>query len=165
MPTTQPPEAFKRWFGKSVIAIDGNPLIVYHGGADIPRTRNRAFRTYGEGKWGEGAYFTPERWKAKDYADMRKGGVVGEYFLRIERPVILYESQAYSEATDKLVREVRDTNDGLIIVQAEYGSPVRFDRNVTEIIVFDARQIKSVENSGIFSTVSADVLNGFRRSR
>ncbi len=158
-----PSEAFLRWFGNSAIAIDGNPLIVYHGGADIPLQRYRFFRT-GAGKWGHGAYFTPLRWKAQHYADMvAGGGVVGEYFLRVERPVVIYEAQAYSANADRLMEAARTEGDGLIIVDAEYGRPVRFDRNVSEIVIFDPRQAKSVENVGTFDPEDRDVLHGLRR--
>ena len=156
--------AFRRWFRYSTITDeDLTPLVVFHGGADIANLPKRQFRVgRGLGKWGAGIYFTPDRWRAKDYAE-RNEGVVGGYYLRVENPLVLYESQAYRDDTADLIRRVREEglNDGLIIVQSDFGKPARLKWNVTEIVVFDPRQIKSVDNVGTYDPDDPDILNGF----
>ncbi len=155
--------AFRRWFGGSKIVDEiGEPLIVYHGGADIANTAGRQFRPgKALGKWGTGIYFTPDKWRAQDYAD-RNDGVVGAYYLRMENPLVRYESQAYSEQNDEIVRRAKETHDGLIIVQSDVGRPVRLQRNVTEIVVFDPRQIKSATGNTTFDPTNPDILMGVR---
>jgi hypothetical protein len=64
--------------------------------------------------------------------------------------------------TDEIVRRAKETNDGLIIVQAEIGRPVWFKRNVTEIVVFDPRQIKSATGNTTFDPTNPDILMGVR---
>ena len=163
-------EAFRRWFGKSVIAINGNPLIVYHGGADIPRQRYPVFRP-GQGKWGYGIYFAPERFQAERYAELFPSHVVGEYFLRVERPLVVDERIAYHEDSPRLVEDARTSgkHDGIIVVSDSFGGAAvngfRFDRNVVEIVVFTPRQVKSVENVGTFDSEQSSVLKGLRRSK
>jgi hypothetical protein len=65
---TDTPE-FKRWFGDSkVIDKDGEPLPVFHGtGEEFEAFDISKYETVKRGDWGEGIYFTPSEWMAKQY--------------------------------------------------------------------------------------------------
>ncbi|NBT36302.1 MAG: hypothetical protein EBT03_12350, partial [Betaproteobacteria bacterium] len=89
-------------------------------------------------------------------------GVVGAYHLRIERPLIIFESEAYTLHLEAILKRITDGRgeeyDGIIVLDGTNTRDVRFDRNVTEIIVFDPKQVKAAfDNEGSFDPESTDV--------
>ena len=153
--------AFRRWFGDSVVVDeDGEPVVVYHGGFDVVGSEAGAFRPgRALGKWGLGIYFTPLEYRARWYAEDNEG-VVGAYYLRMGRPLVVLESQAYDPNVEGIIRQARQigAHDGVIVLDGTNTRNVRFDRNVTEIIVFDPKQVKAAfDNDGSFDPENPDV--------
>lgn len=80
---------FKRWFGNSKVVDDeGNPLVVYHGGAedfsvfDMDRVGSKQYSD-----WGDGIYLTPSKYEADSYRIEAVKKVDAEYnaaFARYE---------------------------------------------------------------------------------
>lgn len=81
-------EAFRNWFGSSVL-VDGNgkPLVLYHGThADFSAFSHFKQGTSSDAGWyGSGFYFSPAPQVAAGYAE-GEGGVVMPVHVRIERP-------------------------------------------------------------------------------
>lgn len=69
---------FKNWFGdwladpqnaSKIVDESGQPMVVYHGSgsADIKEFDLGNYQKVQKGDWGEGVYFTPSEWLAKEY--------------------------------------------------------------------------------------------------
>ncbi|MEK9151606.1 MAG: hypothetical protein AAB547_03160 [Patescibacteria group bacterium] len=78
-------EAFKQWFGESMVVDENNePLVLYHGSSkkfdkfDISKVGANDARNKDSGFFGTGFYFTPYEGLAKKY-----GPVLYKSFLRI----------------------------------------------------------------------------------
>jgi hypothetical protein len=137
---------FKRWFGASkVVDRHGQPLAVYHGSRDD-------FDHFE----GDAHYFTDDYFNADGYAG---GENVYEVYLRMERPLIVGCSgrkwddldTPYGSTTQGVVGNVdRKKYDGVIFqnVKDSWIDDVEYQDPGTVYVVFDATQIKSVENSG-----------------
>jgi hypothetical protein len=120
-PTAPFNAAFRRWFGDSkVVDANGNPLVVYHGGA----TGLTVFRAI--------AYFTNHEEEAREYAG--PDGVVVPVYLRILRP---YEMDAYDQGqlTEKRVKALKNLGYDGIIGEGTYHN--------LHFVVFEPTQIKS----------------------
>lgn len=153
---------FWRWFGDSkVVDEQGRPMVMYHGTESIFDTfdkRKISSNTGNFGMYGKGFYFSDMESTAKYYANFHgKSGIVMPVYLRIEKP--LYESDykkdpEYIKArekdgkddlgrmknTAKYIEKIskQNGNDGVISINSEY-------------VVFDNKQIKSIDNRGTFS--------------
>ena len=108
--------AFRRWFGASkVVDARGKPLVVYHGGTDVRKLAEPAFRSSPVGKYGAGVYLTPDRSIAESYTT--RDGAVLSLFARVERPLFVYLAES-----DPLVSAMRRSS------SARYASAVQSDR-------------------------------------
>lgn len=129
---------FRRWFGDSkVVDAEGKPLVVYHGTA-IPKT---AFRREG-GASGVGAYFTPHRSVAEDYAEndvMEDGDTpeVMEVYLSIQNPYRMRGMDSYSITPERRDEIEARGHDGVI------------NEDNGEIVAFRPEQIKIVTSNRI----------------
>ena len=139
-------EAFRRWFANSVVVdTNGGPLVVYHG-------TDKRFSTFKAGGPDGGIWFASNL----DKIVRGESGAAGTkyiypVYLRILRPAGWDEYDKYF--TDQLVGMGYD---GLILER---------DVGDTDYVVFDPRQIKSVENIGSFDSTSPNMFKGLQRRR
>lgn len=82
---------FKSWFGDSKVVDDkGEPMVVYHGGADIAATKSGAFKAGRDGgSLGTGIYFTPDLMRAVEYTPDDGSGTVNEVYVSIKKPLVI----------------------------------------------------------------------------
>ena len=80
-------EAFKQWFGKSMVVDEnGEPLVLYHGSSkkfdrfDMSKVGTSSGENKDSGYFGTGFYFTPHQGLAEKY-----GPVLYKSFLRINQ--------------------------------------------------------------------------------
>ena len=131
---------FKNWFGDSkVVDENGEPLVVYHGGA--------VFDTFIPKKTFDGAfYFSPNKNMARDYANEvhgENGSEVKAVYISIQNPTTTIPS------SKKQVQELKKQG---------YDGVIYKGKNGVEIIaVFEPNQIKSVYNRGTFSPESNNI--------
>lgn len=100
--------AFKRWFGDSMVKDEnGDPQVMYHGTKDDFASFRLDFigmRKSAMTLWaGAGFYFSDGRKEAEIYA--KKGGVVKEVFLRLERPLVVDETGNAETWGDHVTRD------------------------------------------------------------
>ena len=147
-------EEFKRWFGDSkIVDADGNPLVVYHGTADIFDTFRQDQPNKKDSGWlGEGFYFSNNTGAANSYAS-NKGGVSpnviianlsvqNPYYMTAEERANIRDalSSGQRDAAREVQRQLREMgHDGVVF---EHGTA----DNYTEYVVFDPVQVKSVFN-------------------
>ena len=178
--------AFKEWFGDSkVVDADGKPLVVYHGSPDARFMKSDAIfmsvkDRYGDQK-GEGAFwFAKDRKTALSYADDRRAfdyqnaepDVIPAY-LKLENPLIVdgkgrdwREAQAIGKTTDVIEKAQADGHDGVIIknVRDDYNNS-KNTKTTDTYVVFDSRQIKSVNNRGTFDKNDARILYSLSKNK
>lgn len=147
-------EEFKRWFGDSkIVDADGNPLVVYHGTADVFDTFRQDQPNKKDSGWlGEGFYFSNNTGAANSYAS-NKGGVSpnviianlsvqNPYYMTAEERANIRDalSSGQRDAAREVQRQLREMgHDGVVF---EHGTA----DNYTEYVVFDPVQVKSVFN-------------------
>ena len=75
-------QAFKKWFGKSVVKSNGKPIVLYHGSKAVFNAIDP--ETFGKGNdsYGSGFYLTDDIDSAKAY-----GQNVIKVYARIEKPI------------------------------------------------------------------------------
>jgi len=178
-------DAFRHWFaGSRVVDPQGRPLVVYHGGFDVARSRPPVFRKARRSGYGSGIYFTPERERAESYAK-EGGGVVGAYYLRVRNPFVINQSNLehplvgaltalgwerakaakYVEREEERHGYLGEALERAATARGHDGLFVYYPQHVlSEIVVFDPRQIKSAtDNVGSFDPRNPSVLAGTRR--
>lgn len=186
-------EAFKRWFGDSVVTENGKtggkPLVVYHGSPDARFMQEDAtFRSikdrYGE-RQGKGAFwFAKDLGTASSYADDRRAfdyqnaesGIVGAY-LKMENPLVVdgggkewREAQQRGKTGDVIEAAQAAGNDGVIILNVRddylgYGRG-KSARTTDTYVVFNSRQIKSADkNNGNFDADNPSILKSTVRAQ
>jgi hypothetical protein len=188
--------AFRRWFGDSkVVDEHGEPLVVYHGGFDAVRNEPHALFLGTEGKLGAGIYLTPHKSLASMYVG--KGALLKLYarvqrplivHLEDVNPIsdALFRATGVRHRFDGLRPSAKwygdDTRravlgagfDGIFASNHVYGALkpehqylTNLSRFVSEIVVFDPRQIKSAtDNVGTYDPENPSILkNGRRTSR
>lgn len=155
--------AFKKWFGDSkVVDKHGQPLVVYHGSPDKRFIRESGiFQTmserFGKTDLNRAFFFTSDYRVAKTYADEHRafdyqnaeGGVISAY-LSIQHPLVIDNKGERWRNTIKRIATARSKEyDGVIIFNTidDYASDDE-SSTTTVYVVFDSKQIKSVENDG-----------------
>lgn len=170
--------AFKKWFGDSVVTVDGkpgsDPLVVYHG-------TNKDFSIFSKGVFGfhfGSSEQANNRAATNGIAEWRggtgsKGRAVYPVYLSIKNP--LRTLDAFGESGDKpvfLTNNLRKQgfvlNDGLsweevmeAIKKAGYDGIVYNNRSEgagDSYIAFSPTQIKSIYNPGKWSTTNPDIM-------
>jgi N12 class adenine-specific DNA methylase len=152
--------AFKRWFQKSLITKNGQPLVLFHG------TKDPHFLKTKETPWifdqtkehrgdssalaGLGIFLG-----GSTIAEAHAGGTDGTvhpFYVKIERPLVIdsasLEKKVEASGAQAFRKRMEDLNghDGIIIV----------DRG--HVVVFNANQVKSaIDNNGEFSPANNDV--------
>ena len=170
---TETPE-FKRWFGDSkVVDENGKPLVVYHGTTAEQKSFDHAATT--------GVYFTQDPQYANHYTQdgtgtlERNGGnaQVMPVYLQVKNPKYFgvgwdKTGKFDSTQTDKnfrlltpeVIQKYKEQGyDALILrVPRDKSGLLTSGFTMREIVVFDARQIKSATgNNGQFDPRSADI--------
>lgn len=156
MPTAeeQAQQNFKRWFeGSKVVDENGQPLKLYHG-------TNANFDAFEHGynrirPDANGFFFTPRRDMAETYAkgvvDDAKDQYIKEVYLNVKNP---YKANNYNEiakADSKFINQLKKEGyDGIVYKPTEADGVYKPYRE--EYLAFEPNQIKSVNNSGAWSS-------------
>lgn len=141
---------FWKWFGNSkIVDENGNPLICYHGTNNKFNSFNKSIN----GHFGAGIYFTPNYSVGKSY-----GSKLKSVYLKIENP--LWFNRDMPKELEKAVyfrnKELLKNYDGIIVGFPENGMDF-----VSEIIVFEPNQIKSIDNNGDWNPNSNNIYESF----
>lgn len=166
---TRSPE-FKKWFGESKVVDEKNePLVVYHGTADVIHEFDLDHPNRKDTGWlGTGVYLTTSTDIAGSYANLKAGSSgpqILPLFARVENPyhATLADKQrlqlisqrdgaeAGREAANKWTEELKSKgHDGVII---EFKASLVGKANASkEIVVFNPAGVKSATgNRGTFS--------------
>lgn len=167
---------FLRWFGPSKVTDgDGKPLVVYHGtSSDFTKFERGDGRFYRDTK---GAIFfttsaevaesyLPSRFYTDDGETVKKwyapGSSLMPVYLSVRNPMVVeYFGGGYREGELKgyIQDAKKNGHDGIFflnIADVGIGSTGR-PKVAHTIVVFNPKQIKSVYNSGRFSTKTADI--------
>ena len=141
---------FWKWFGSSKVVKNGKPLIMHHGGSFSPSIPQKGFTNPFNDFRGTG-WFTAHKTGAKYYAK-QSGGDVTSVYLKIENPLYAREQEDGSYI---------ETNEAVHIAQKSNKYDGVIDRddkgNVFDAIVWDSKQIKSIENNGEYNPSEPDV--------
>lgn len=141
---------FWKWFGNSkIVDENGNPLICYHGTNNKFNSFNKSIN----GHFGAGIYFTPNYSVGKSY-----GSKLKSVYLKMENP--LWFNRDMPEELEKAVyfrnKELLKDYDGIIVGFPENGMDF-----ISEIIVFEPNQIKSIDNNGDWNPNSNNIYESF----
>jgi len=149
--STELNDDFWKWFGNSkVVDSQGNPLVVYHG----TKVDNiKVFKLNNTDKY-PAIYFTDSYEVASTYAWAKPM----RCYLRIEKPLIVdgerkgYYDGARDIIVDSLEKATKGSYDGVIINNLDDDAIQDGEGEIaTTYIVFSPKQIKSVDNKGIWS--------------
>jgi hypothetical protein len=132
-----PEQNFKRWFeGSKVVDENGQPLKLYHGS----RENFDAFDP--EKSFDGGFYFTPDKKYAEEYSKgFRKSdpdGYLKEVYVNIKNP-----TNTIPNSKNQMQKMVEQGYDG-VIYKGSSGDRI--------VAAFNPNQIKSVNNSGAWSS-------------
>jgi len=175
---TDTPE-FRSWFGNSkVVDAAGNPLVVYHGTADLFTKFDFDHPNRKDVGWlGTGIYLTTHREVARSYSLLKVGNHpnVMELYARLENPYLA--TQQDKERIQFLsIRQGKEAGRAvadawMVWLKAKGYDGVMLDytadqvgaANVSqEYVVFDPAGVKSIHNRGTFDSNDGDVLLGVR---
>ena len=146
---------FWKWFKNSkVVDKQGNPLIVYHG-------TDAEFNIFNKSGGFTGHYFTDNKENAKyfsEYGFHPENSRIMACYLKIENPYKIYaDGKTWQELQQayNLGRQIKNAKnsseyDGVIIYNIVEGSKGNLPI-ANDYIVFNANQIKSVDNKGKWS--------------
>ncbi len=148
--------AFKRWFGDSVMTVDGKagskPLVVYHGTSDDFASFDLNHPNRKDSGWlGTGVYVSDSSIMADAYAKMKDGGAapnVMPLYAKLKKPYM-----ASLEEKRKLMALGRQTSDNFtkVLMAEGYDGVILQYQDGREIVVFDPAGVKSaVGNNGNF---------------
>lgn len=170
-------ESFRSWFKQSAVVDEsGGPRVVYHG----TNKRFDAFEVSPKGTYGSGIYFCDTVESAGCYVHEDKSALIHAVFLSIQNPWVVnadFESPgAFEEDLDcPIVEAILSLPNGRVLLDAAKSDAALRDFNFLdaqftnvlkalahdgimstypdgsmEIIAFDPRQVKSIENTGSF---------------
>lgn len=149
-----PEQNFKRWFdGSKVVDENGQPLKLYHGtNADFDAFEHGHNRIRPDAN---GFFFTPRRDMAETYAkgvvDDAKDQYIKEVYLNVKNP---YKANNYNEiakADSKFINQLKKEGyDSIVYKPTEADGVYKPYRE--EYLAFEPNQIKSVNNSGAWSS-------------
>lgn len=150
-------EAFKRWFGDSVVtdtgkpmSQGGKPLVVYHGTVE-------KFEVFDPNRSGRGAiYLSPIRQYAESFGNYRETGQVFSLFAKTEKPLIVVDGFVNDQKMRDSEHAVRlalyGDFDGVIWKSSDPS------QDIPQIAVFSPTQIKSTGNAGTFDPENPSIL-------
>lgn len=145
-------EAFKKWFGDSkVVDKEGKPLVVYHG----TKEKFSEFKDQGYSEtYGKGFYFTEHKQIAQKYAGKKNRPL--QVYLSIQKPLKTGGGKG------------RNINYKIFHDPKKYGydGVIEYDDGgaMTNIVVFNSSQIKSVENKGTFDPNNPNIYFQFTKN-
>lgn len=173
-------EAFRKWFGDSVVVDEqGRPLVVYHGTGRSFDAFERGRGSRGDagqgshivdtGWFGSGFYFTPSGRVASHWADVRKTDEernVMPVYLTLRNPLVVdrpdYDSGATTlgKALAKMgfFDESPSAQTAFLQSQGYDGVIANWGGKLDEIVAFEPTQIKSaIGNRGTWSAADPDI--------
>lgn len=161
---------FWNWFGDSKIVDEqGRPLVVYHG-------TQAEFNSFKPAK--RGIYFANLKRKEEvaGYYAQDKGKILACY-LKIENPFIGNPTEVY-EIKEKKENNEKINCDGLISIndfkknnkfynyQTDKLEEITLEiGDIVEIVAFEPKQIKSVNNNGLFSSASNNIYESIQEDK
>ena len=142
---------FWNWFGQSKVVKNGKPLIMHHGGSFSPTKPTKDLSYFNEFKGI--AWFTSSKGDARHYAKQSGGGNLTSVYLKIENPLYSgrQEDGSYIETNTavSLAKKSNGKYDGVIDVE---------NGEILDAIVWDSKQIKSIDNNGEYNSSEPDVM-------
>jgi hypothetical protein len=142
---------FWRWFGNSKVVKNGKPLIMHHGGSFSPSKPKGAGISQPFNEFRGTAWFTAYKAGAKYYAK-QGGDNLTSVYLKIENPLYSgkQEDGSYIE-TNRAVDIAQKSNkyDGVIDIE---------NGKIFDAIVWNSKQIKSIENNGEYNPSEVNVM-------
>lgn len=157
-------QAFKDWFGDSVITDENDePLVVYHAtDADFKTFSKKKLGSFTKGNTWDNAIIRSAKigfWFNENDLSSRVGTPpekTKKVYLKIENP--------YRTSTSEIIEELRnETADDYVadMIYRGYDGLIVGDRefNSTSYVVFDNKQIKAVDNRGTFNPNTANIYN------
>lgn len=175
--------AFKSWFdGSAVVGDSGEPVVAYHGGADVSEFKSPT---------GGGIFFTSNKSIAADYRDISSGNAtLTPAYLSMKKPLIVNapgdfwdDISVHSIEVDQARRKelfpvaMRSTytTEEIALAAAKHGgydgvifkkikdAPKGKSRKSDVYAVFKSEQIKSAtENNGEFNSKNPDIRKSAR---
>jgi hypothetical protein len=168
-------DAFKRWFGASVVTKDGKaggePLVVYHGtAADIDSfSAAKIGAATDSGGSGRGFYFAADPEYAGVYAGRKSGANIVPAYVSLKNP-LQYEAGSFGGRASAIrslglevprgdpTQEWSERFTAAAQAKGYDGVLVTLGGKPAEVVAFRPEQIKSaVGNSGAFSPTNADI--------
>ncbi|MBB76647.1 MAG: hypothetical protein CMJ75_19240 [Planctomycetaceae bacterium] len=162
-PAVASTDAFNRWFGKSILTVDGKPgsepIRLYHGTSDDITAFDLNHPNRKDTGWlGTGVYLTDKADMANTYANIKGGAAepnVMPLYGRLENPYMatLADKKRLMalgrQTADNFTKELqRLGHDGVIL---EF-------KDVREIVIFDPAGVKSaIGNNGAFDPNNPDI--------
>lgn len=173
-------EAFRKWFGDSVVVDEqGRPLVVYHGTGRSFDAFERGRGSRGDagqgshivdtGWFGSGFYFTPSGRVASHWADVRKTDEernVMPVYLALRNPLVVDRPDYDSGATTLgkalanmgFFDESPSAQTAFLQSQGYDGVIANWGGKLDEIVAFEPTQIKSaIGNRGTWSAADPDI--------
>ena len=166
-------KAFQDFYGNSMLKDDqGAPLVLYHGTADNIDAFDLDHPNRGDTGWlGTGVYMSDSPILAKIYAEGKQrkkrtnpemsddqdvGAQIMPLYARLENPYRSTLEEKYKIRAGG--RAGADAFTAKLIAEGYDGVIMPIDQESNEIVVFDPKMVKSVNNSGTWSTETADLL-------
>lgn len=147
---------FWNWFGNSK-AVDnqGRPLVLYHGS---PFHTIKEFMYPESQTYTRGIFFIDDKTVASTFAYTH--GKVYPVYLKIDDPQVFDEhGENWDDDLEyKWYEQTPKSKDG-IIVKNVVEAPAHNDTPANDYIVFNNKQIKSVENRGTYGPETANIYN------
>ena len=161
---------FWNWFGDSkMVDRRGRPLVVYHG-------TSKKFDEFDRSKSKDGFFFAPlsRRNTVSGYYafyDSNTNGTIMPCYIRMENPLFVHRPYGKEDEKARADGSIA-TYDGIIAIyddEKEMSLPqydyvenkivqeIQRKGEPIEYIVFNPKQIKSVENKGLFSQSTANI--------
>ena len=152
---------FRKWFGKSkVVDRDGTPKVVYHGTQYPISAFDKDWIGIKYSADTIGFFFIDSEEIANYYAtttsygtNVKQGGNIVPCYLSMQKPLKLHTSSdainMWDTKLDSILKKLeKGSYDGVIITT---------DKAETMYVVFEPNQIKSIYNSGQFSTTTDNI--------
>jgi hypothetical protein len=145
---------FWKWFGQSkIVNKAGKPLIMHHGGSFSPTKSTKPGIVHPLNDFRGVGWFTSSKADAKHYAKQSGGNNLTSVYLKIENPLYAGKQKdgTYIEANTAvlLAQKSNGKYDGVIDVDD--------NGDILDAIVWNSRQIKSIDNNGEYSQNNPDV--------
>ena len=147
---------FKKWFRASkVVDKSGKPLVMHHGGSFSASKPSEEGMTSPFNEFKGVGWFTSSKADARSYAKQSGGGNLTSAYIKIENPLYSGKQEDGSFI---------ETNEAVLLAKksnGKYDGVIDKDNseNILDAIVWDSKQIKSINNNGEYNSSDPDVMN------